>query len=102
MDLRLRRQGAVSYQAKVHRVPQNKVMTRIADLLVRDVSKPVDDIVKISDDDPDVVVTELTEYIATDRIKTEYEKLFRGLAAAPKSPNECVGIWISGGCGAGK
>ena len=78
------------------------VMPRIADLLDRDFSRPIEEIVKVNNDDPETVFTELTEYIATDRIKTEYENLFSAMAAAPKSPNEGIGVWISGFCGSGK
>jgi hypothetical protein len=60
-------------------------MTTIADLLARDLSEP-----------------ELTEYIATDRIEAEYERLLSAMTAALKSPDECVGIWISGPPGSGK
>ena len=77
-------------------------MTRIADLLDRDLSRPIEEIVKVNNDDPDTVFTELTEYIATDRIKAEYERLFSAMAAAPKSPDEGVGVWISGFFGSGK
>jgi hypothetical protein len=77
-------------------------MTRIADLLDRDFSRPVEEIVKVDNDDPDTVFAELTEYIATDRIKTEYESLFSAMATAPKSSNESVGVWISGFFGSGK
>ena len=77
-------------------------MTRIADLLDRDFSTPIEEIIKVNNDDPDTVYTELTEYVATDRIKTEYERLFSAMAAAPKSPNEGVGVWISGFFGSGK
>ena len=44
-------------------------MTRIADLLDRDFSRPIEEIVKVNNHDPDTVLMELTEYIATDRIK---------------------------------
>src|ERR1700728_4293399 len=77
-------------------------MTRIADLLDRDFSRPIEEIVKVNNDDPETVFTELTEYIATDRIKTEYEGLFSAMAAAPKSPSDGVGVWISGFRGSGK
>src|SRR5208282_4696219 len=59
-------------------------------------------IIKVNNDDPDTVYTELTEYVATDRIKAEYERLFSAMAAAPSSPNEGVGVWISGFFGSGK
>jgi hypothetical protein len=77
-------------------------MTRVADLLERDFSRPIEETVKVDNDDPATVFTELTEYIATDRIKAEYESLFSAMAAAPKSPNEGVGVWISGFFGSGK
>jgi hypothetical protein len=77
-------------------------MTRIADLLDRDLSTPVEEFTKVSDHDPDTVLTELTEYIATDLIKSEYERLFSAIAAAPKSPHQTAGVWISGFSGCGK
>ena len=63
-------------------------MTKIADLLARDLSRPVEEIVKIDDDDPDSVSAELTEYVATDRIKAEYERLLSAMAAASKRSEE--------------
>jgi hypothetical protein len=82
-------------------------MIRIADLLDCDfygpvVSGPVDELVEIGNDDPDIVFRELTEYIATDGITAEYERLFAALAAAPKSPDGGTGVWISGYFGSGK
>jgi hypothetical protein len=77
-------------------------MTRIRELLARDFSRPVEEVVKVDNADPETVFTELAEYIATDHIKAEYERLFSAMAAAPKSPNEGVGVWISGFFGSGK
>ena len=77
-------------------------MTRIADLLKGDFRKPIEEIIKVNNTDEETVYTELTEYIATDRIKSEYERLFAAMADAPKTPNEGVGVWISGFFGSGK
>ena len=77
-------------------------MIRIADLLDRDFSRPIEEIIKVNNADEESVYTELTEYIATDRIKIEYQDLFKAMADAPKSPNEGVGVWISGFFGSGK
>jgi hypothetical protein len=77
-------------------------MTRIVDLLDRDFSKPVEEFVKVNNDDPDTVLTELIEYVATDPIKAEYERLLSSMASASKSANEGVGVWISGLLGSGK
>ncbi len=77
-------------------------MTKIAELLDRDFSRPIEEIIKVNNADEDSVHAELAEYVATGRIKTEYERLFAAMAAAPKSPNEGVGVWISGFFGSGK
>ncbi|MGD0134406.1 MAG: hypothetical protein ABSE57_20340 [Bryobacteraceae bacterium] len=74
----------------------------IADLLDRDFSRPIAEMVNVNNHDPDTVLVELTEYIATDRIKAEFESLFLAMAAAPKSPKESTGVWVSGRLGAGK
>jgi hypothetical protein len=76
-------------------------MTKIADLLDRDLLRPVEEFSRVSYYDPDTAFTELVEYVATDRIKAEYEQLFSAMAAAPKSPNEAVGVWIYGYVGSG-
>jgi hypothetical protein len=70
-------------------------MIKIADLLDRDFSTPIEEIIKVNNADEDTVHTELTEYVATPRIKDEYQRLFQAMAAAPSSPNEGVGVWIS-------
>ncbi len=77
-------------------------MTKIAEVLARDFSTPIEEIVKVNNADDDTVYTELTEYVATDRIKVEYERLFRAMADAPKAPNQGIGVWISGFFGSGK
>ena len=77
-------------------------MIKIADLLDRDFSTPIEEIIKVNNADEDTVHTELTEYVATPHIKDEYQRLFQAMAAAPSSPNEGVGVWISGFFGSGK
>ena len=68
-------------------------MIKIGDLLDRDFRKPIEEIIKVNNTDPDSVYTELTEYVATGRITTEYERLFAAMAAAPKSPNRNGPNW---------
>src|ERR1700733_5720700 len=77
-------------------------MTGIGDLLDRDLFRPVEEFTGVSNHDPDTVFTELTEYIATDTNKSEYERLFSAMAATPKTPRPGVGVWISGFFGCGK
>jgi hypothetical protein len=77
-------------------------MQTIADLLVRDLSQQIEEIIKVDQTDEHAVYTELTEYIATDRLKMEYRGLLRAIADAPQDPHEGVGVWVSGFFGSGK
>ena len=77
-------------------------MIRIVDVLDCDLSRSIEEFIKITNDDPDSVAAELAEYIATSRITAEYERLFSAMAAGPKSLREDGGVWISGFPGSGK
>jgi hypothetical protein len=77
-------------------------MIKIADLLDRDFSDPIEEKVRVNDSEPDIVLGELSEYVATDRIRAEYERLFSAMVAAAKKPQGFFGVWISGVCGTGK
>ena len=77
-------------------------MTKIADLLDRDFSKPIEEIIKVNNADEETVYTELTEYVATDRIKAEYESILKAIANSRTTPTEAIGVWVSGFFGSGK
>lgn len=44
-------------------------MNTIRDLLSRDLSEPIEEVVKLDQQDEATVYSEITEYVATDRIK---------------------------------
>ena len=75
---------------------------KIRELLERDFTQPIEEIIKVNNVDEHVVHTELTEYVATDTIKQQYRRLFQAMADAPKIPTEGIGVWISGFFGSGK
>src|SRR5438876_2186912 len=77
-------------------------MRVIGDLLVRNLQQKIEEIIKVDQTDEQSVYTEITEYVATDRIKNQYRDLFKAIAEAPSDPSEGVGIWISGFFGSGK
>ncbi|MBN1316703.1 MAG: hypothetical protein JXA42_14590, partial [Anaerolineales bacterium] len=77
-------------------------MRTIGDLLVRDLGQTIEEIIKVDQTDEETVYTELTEYIATDRLKLEYRSLLRAIAEAPAEPHEGIGVWVSGFFGSGK
>src|SRR6516165_9924816 len=77
-------------------------MTTIGDLLNRDLSRKIEEIIQVDQADEQSVHDEITEYVATDSIRDQYHQLFRAIAEAPSEPHEGIGIWISGFFGSGK
>jgi len=75
---------------------------KIGQLLERDFSKPIEEIIKVNNADEQTVYTELTEYVATDRIKDQYRHLLKAMVDAKSTPTEGIGVWISGFFGSGK
>ena len=77
-------------------------MTTIGNLLSRDLSRKIEEIIKVDQADEQSVYDELSEYVATERIKDQYRDLLRAIAEAPADPHEGIGVWISGFFGSGK
>ncbi len=77
-------------------------MKTIGDLIDRDLSKKIEEIIQLGQTDEQSVHTELTEYIATDRLKADYKRLLMAIAEAPAEPHEGIGVWVSGFFGSGK
>ncbi|MGA8610592.1 MAG: BREX system P-loop protein BrxC [Xanthobacteraceae bacterium] len=77
-------------------------MKTIGDLLTRDLSRKIEEIIQVDQADEQSVYAEITEYIATDSIREQYHDLLKAVAEAPSDPNESVGVWVSGFFGSGK
>lgn len=77
-------------------------MTRIREVLARDLDQTIEEIIKLDQVDEQSVYSELTEYVVTDRIRDQYRALFQAIAEGPSEPSEGIGVWISGFFGSGK
>lgn len=77
-------------------------MTTIRTLLSRDLSQPIEEVIKLEQQDEATVHREISEYVATDRIKKQYVQVLKAIADAPGEPTEGVGVWVSGFFGSGK
>jgi len=77
-------------------------MKKIGDILSRDLSRKIEEIIQVDQADEEAVYSEITEYIATDSIRNQYAELLSAIAEAPSEPHESVGVWISGFFGSGK
>ena len=74
----------------------------IRDTLQRDLSRRIEEIIKVDQTDERAVYEELSDYVATAPIKDHYRRVLTAIAEAPRSFSEGVGIWISGFFGSGK
>lgn len=74
----------------------------IRDTLRRDLSRKIEEIIKVDQTDEAVVHEELSEYVVTSGIKDYYHRVLTEIAEAPKTLSEGVGIWVSGFFGSGK
>lgn len=77
-------------------------MKTIGDLLARDLSRKIEEIIQVDQADEPSVYEEITEYVATDSIREQYHNLLKAIADAPSDPHESVGVWVSGFFGSGK
>lgn len=77
-------------------------MKTIGDLLSRDLNRKIVEVIQVDQAEDEDLVSEITEYIATDSIRDQYAHLLRAIAEAPADPHDSVGVWISGFFGSGK
>src|SRR5829696_2429486 len=75
---------------------------RIRDLLRRDLARKIEEVIQLDQVEPHAVYDEITEYVATDRIKDQYRDLLQAINSARTEPTEGIGVWISGFFGSGK
>ena len=77
-------------------------MKTIGDLLSRDLSRKIEEITQVDQNDQESVFAEITEYVPTDSIRKHYETLLKAIGDAPADPHEGIGVWVSGFFGSGK
>jgi hypothetical protein len=75
---------------------------RIEDIFRRDIHRRIEEVVKVDLSDDPVVATELDEYVATQHILEEFEKVLDAYQESILSPNEDCNVWVSGFFGSGK
>jgi len=77
-------------------------MKTIGELLSRNLSRKIEEIIQVDQADEQSVHAEITEYISTDSIRDQYHHLLKAIAEAPADPHESIGVWVSGFFGSGK
>ncbi|MBA3474041.1 MAG: BREX system P-loop protein BrxC [Rubrobacter sp.] len=75
---------------------------QIRELLTRDLSRKIEEIVQLNQVEQETVYEEISEYVATDSIKRQYRDLLEAINESRTQPTGGVGVWISGFFGSGK
>lgn len=75
----------------------------IKDIFVKDINRMMNPVIKVSDlDDEGTIFQELDEYVVTNEIDKNFDKLYKGITEGLKGNKDHMGVWISGDFGSGK
>ena len=75
---------------------------KIRELFALDIERPIEEVIKVDQNDEQIVHDEISEYIVTDAICGYYRQILRKYWETPNKPHEGIGIWVSGFFGSGK
>ena len=75
---------------------------KIKDLFALDIERPIEEVIKVDQDDENIVHDEISEYVVTDAICGYYRQILRKYWETPNKPHEGIGVWVSGFFGSGK
>jgi len=77
-------------------------MEKIGELFQKDVSRRIEEVIKVGQDDEETVKNEIEEYIVTDSIRDHYRHVLDEYNRGRTDPSEGIGTWVSGFFGSGK
>lgn len=77
-------------------------MPAIKELLARKVDENIEEVIKVDQQDREVIKSEIGEYVITDSILDHYIRILERYDQTPANPHEGIGVWVSGFFGSGK
>ena len=75
---------------------------RIEDIFRRDINRRIEEVIKVELGDEATVAAELEEYVATERIQREMQRILDPYSDTIDNPTEETNAWVSGFFGSGK
>ena len=75
---------------------------RIQDMFERDITRNINGVIKVGQDDDANVEQELSEYVITKELYHHFSTFFNAYEPALDAPTDKMGVWISGFFGSGK
>lgn len=77
-------------------------MGKIASLFASDITRQIEEVIKVDQTSSEIIASEIDEYVVTDAIKKHYVHVLERYQETPQKPHEGGAIWISGFFGSGK
>ena len=74
----------------------------IKDLFANDISRRIEEVIKVDQADEEIIRDELREYVVTDSIRDHMVEILDHYAQTPNKPHEGIAVWVSGFFGSGK
>lgn len=75
---------------------------RIQDMFKRDITRNINGVIKVGQEDESNVEQELSEYVVTRELARHFSDFLSAYGSAIDAPTDKIGVWISGFFGSGK
>jgi hypothetical protein len=76
--------------------------SHIRSLFASDITREIEEVIKVDQTDVEVIRSEIDEYIVTDAIADHYVEILERYDGMRNKPNDGIAIWVSGFFGSGK
>ena len=74
----------------------------INEVFARDIHRDIREVIKVDQTDEEVIRSEISEYVVTKTILSNFVEILEAYSTAPNKPSDRMAIWISGFFGSGK
>ncbi len=74
----------------------------IRTLFANDIHRRIEEVIKVDQNDEEILRDEINEYVLTDAIRSHYIGIYDAYRETPNKPHEGIAIWVSGFFGSGK
>jgi hypothetical protein len=75
---------------------------KLHEMFEKKINRTIQGVIKIGQNDPDVIKNELDEYVVTRELSDNFYRFFENFRKGTQSQTDKVGVWISGFFGSGK
>lgn len=74
---------------------------RIQDMFERDITRNINGVIKVTQEDDASIEQELSEYVVTRELSRHFSDFLNAYGTAIDVPTDKIGVWISGFFGSG-